>query len=313
MVDNTRPRPPFDELPLQADLKLRHSWDVSDHRLGSLANLTADRRLAALAECVTGESIGLSLPLGFLDPPLFGRARHRHEVVQVGRNDLEDVLHDLNPQAGSQWDGLQHVRAREAGFFGGYQSLTEAGGEGISAWADAGIVGRGVLLDVARWWSETQDRAEDPRSGRSITPDELDACAQAQGVELRPGDILCLRTGWVEGYRSWSSTERDEVSTSSSFVGLHAGEPTARWLWDRQVAAVVADNPALECGPGDRAAGSLHRRLIPLLGIVIGELFDLDPLAERCHVDGRWSFLFSAVPLPLVGGVSSTANAVAVL
>jgi hypothetical protein len=58
--------------------------------------------------------------------------------------------------------------------------------------------------------------------------------------------------------------------------------------------------------------GNLHRRILPALGLAVGELFDFDELAERCAADGRWTFLLAAVPLNLPGGVGSPANAVAI-
>ena len=64
--------------------------------------------------------------------------------------------------------------------------------------------------------------------------------------------------------------------------------------------------------PGDPAVGSLHRRLIPMLGFVVGELLDLGPLASLCAADSRWDFMFVAAPLNLPGGVGSPANAVAI-
>ena len=86
----------------------------------------------------------------------------------------------------------------------------------------------------------------------------------------------------------------------------------ARWLWDRGVAAVATDNPAVEVAPGDPAVGSLHRRLIPLLGFALGELFDFGRLALDSAADGKYTSLFMAAPLNLPGGVGSPGNAVAV-
>ena len=80
----------------------------------------------------------------------------------------------------------------------------------------------------------------------------------------------------------------------------------------RGVAAIAADNPAVEVVPGSREAGSLHRRLIPLLGFVLGELFDLEELAAACAADGRGTCLFVAVPLHVPGGVGSPGNAIAI-
>jgi hypothetical protein len=73
------------------------------------------------------------------------------------------------------------------------------------------------------------------------------------------------------------------------------------------------DNPGFEWAPGSPEEGFLHRRLQPMLGLVMGELLDLDTLAERCRALGRHEFLFVAVPLPVPGGLSSPANAIAIL
>jgi hypothetical protein len=100
---------------------------------------------------------------------------------------------------------------------------------------------------------------------------------------------------------------------SSTWPGLSAAAEMAEVLWDWGVSAVVADNPAVEVSPGSAAIGSLHRRLIPLLGLPLGELFDFEELSVRCAAQHRSSFLFVSVPLNLPGGVGSPGNAVAVL
>ena len=57
---------------------------------------------------------------------------------------------------------------------------------------------------------------------------------------------------------------------------------------------------------------SLHQSAIPLLGLVLGEQFDLDVIARDCAADNRWDFLFVAAPMGLPGGAASPANAVAI-
>jgi kynurenine formamidase len=305
--------PGYDDLPLLPGLDLPHAWGLLDHDLGSLSFIDDRLRAAAAAEVVLGETIALNLPLDELDPPLFGRARLEHTVVAVGRNTHEDVLDAFNPQSSSQWDGLRHVRAREHGFFGGTLHLeADPGPLGIQHWARQGIFGRGVLLDLARWAAE-RGRPLDPFAGTEITVADLEACAGDQGVELAAGDILCLRTGWVTAYRALDAGQRADPALGASFSGLRADGAMARFVWDNRLAAVCVDNPALESAPGDAAVGSLHRRLIPMLGTAIAELLDLDALARRCAELGRTTFLFVAVPLPLTGGVSSPSNALAVL
>ena len=70
-------------------------------------------------------------------------------------------------------------------------------------------------------------------------------------------------------------------------VGLDASAEMARFLWDSGCCAVAADNPAVEVLPGNGGFGSLHRRLIPALGMPLGELWDLDGLASACAESGR--------------------------
>src|SRR5699024_258209 len=118
-----------------------------------------------------------------------------------------------------------------------------------------------------------------------------------QGSPLRRGDILMLRTGYTRVIRDASERPR-------SWPGLAPDEEMARYLWDRGVAAVVADNPAVETAPGD-SKSFLHRRLIPMLGLALGEFFDLEALADDCAQDGRYTSFFVAVPLNLPRGVGS--------
>ena len=301
----------YADLPVLADSGLPHARALLDPVLGSIGRLGPEQVRAAANLVALGESIALNLPVGFIDPPMFGRAASRHRLVEVGHNTYEDVLDDYNPQAGSQWDGLLHVRAREFGFFDGRAALDSASrGPGIQAWAADGIVGRGVLLDLVRWASANR-RSLEPMSGAEITSQDLADCAASQGVDLRPADIVCVRTGWLTAYRALDADARRALAPDS--VGLRADAATASFVWDNALAAIGADNPALENIPGDPAVGSLHRRLIPMLGTAIAELLDLDRLARRCAEIGRWVFMFVSAPLALPGGVSSPSNALAIL
>lgn len=306
--------PSYDELPRHETLGLPHSWGVLDPDLGTLS-LTSPQLVAEAASRVTtGECLPLNLSLGLLDPPLFGRTAFAHSVHEHDRNTFEDELVAWNPQAASQWDGFRHVRAREAGFYGGVTDLDVEDRDRLSIehFARRGIAGRGVLLDVVRWCSANR-RDWDPFVGETFDSSDLASVAADQGVELRSGDILCIRLGWVGAYRALDATGRASDSLSKRFSGVRSDEGTARFLWDNHVAAVCTDNPAIESAPGNREDGSLHRRLLPLLGVVMGELLDLDALSDRCALSGRYDFLFVAVPLPVPGGLSSPANAMAII
>jgi kynurenine formamidase len=305
--------PAYDELPVLDPPGLPHAWDVLDHDLGTVGLLEPGLVAQAAGLVRTGTVSSLNLPLDVPGPPLFGRAPLQHEIFAIDRNTLDDVLDRFFPQGSTQWDGLRHVRAREHGFFGGRTEDFAPGEQalGIAHWAQSGIVGRGVLLDVAAHYARV-GRDYDPLGAQAISSEDLRATVAEQEVELRRGDILCVRTGWIEAYRALDRAGREAIAASPRASGLAGSEDVARLLWDAHLAAVGADNPTLEVAPGDPLVGSLHRRLIPTLGFAVAELLDLDALAALCAADGRWEFLFVGVPLNLPGGVGSPANAVAI-
>jgi kynurenine formamidase len=293
---------------------------TTDCGMKPLARMVAQMKLKALAAGAalvrTGEVFNLDLPLDEPDPPLFGRDPYRHEIFATDRNHVDDRLDTLFPQGSSQWDGLRHVRAREHGFFGGLHAgggdfEPGAGPLGIEHWARHGIAGRGVLVDVSRARAAA-GRPLDPLASETIAPEDLEATLDAQGLGLRPGDIVCIRTGWLTAYRALDAAGREAIAARPPVSGLAGSEAMARWLWDAHPAALVLDNPTVEVAPGDRAVGSLHRRLLPGLGFALAELLDLDGLAEACAADGRYEFFFVASPLNLPGGVGSPANALGI-
>lgn len=309
--------PDFDDLPLVEGLGLRHAWNVFGARdeLGTINLLTPNRVQAALASVRNGDVINLTKALTAFDPPFYGREPLRHTVYRLDKNYWDDKLDNFLLQSSTHWDGLRHVQAREFGFWGGIKDesrVVSGGGPiGIERWAEHAIIGRGVLLDLARFLAGN-NAVYDPLESRSITVEELEAVCAAQRVDLETGDILCVRTGWMKRYEDLDQAGRLKATNSHAFAGLAADEAMARWLWNRHVAAVACDNPGVEVSPGSREVGSLHRRLLPLLGFALGELFDFEELAHTSASDGRWNFAFVSVPLNLPGGVGSPANAVAI-
>lgn len=309
--------PAFDDLPTIEKLGLRHAWGVfgADDQLGTANFLTPERVLAAAGLVRHGEVHNVVLPLTEFDPPFYGRAPLEHSLFAPDRNSWDDRLDVFYLQGSTHWDGLRHVRAREFGWWGGLtdesQLQSGSGPLGIEHWVEHGLVGRGVLLDVARHY-EADEPGYDPHVERSVTAADLAATAERQGVELRPGDILCVRFGWIGKYKSLDADAKAAAASSYSFAGLAADEEMSRWLWNRNVAAIACDNPAAEVSPGDPAVGSLHRRVLPLLGLILGELFDFESVSAACAKDNRYDFLFVAAPLNLPGGVGSPANAVVI-
>src|SRR6185436_8352757 len=113
-------------------------------------------------------------------------------------------------------------------------------------------------------------RADEPFA---IGADLLDEVAATQGVMVETGDVLLIRTGWTGWYTGLSAAERAVAATTPQ-PGLEPVERTAAWLWDHHVAAVAADNLALEIMPLVIEEGRfLHFWLIPCLGMTIGELW----------------------------------------
>ena len=313
--------PPFDALPRLPGNGVQHAWDVwgRGDNLGTLNRLTGPAVAAASACVRTGARIGVSLPLGLPDPPFFERKAFRHHFKTLGPAAWDDWVDGFYLQCSSQWDGLRHVGSPD-GWYGGWRDQPSDDLEplGIHHWAEQGIVGRGVLVDLAAY-AAAADSAYDPFTRVAFGPDDLSAALTAQGASLRSGDILCVRTGWTDKYLTLDAAGRAALAggmqevTGYTSAGLAGSAAMARFLWDSGVAAVACDNPAVEVVPPAPSDGSLHGRLIPGLGMAIGELFSFGALAAACAREGRHEFLFVSVPLNVTGAVGSPANAVAVL
>jgi kynurenine formamidase len=306
--------PRYDDLPYLDGTDVRHAWDVwgQADRLGTMNRLTDATVLQALQVPTRGARINLSLPLDHLRPPLYGRNDFGHRVFDRNRNMVEDELTLLDPQASSQWDSLRHIRAGRHGHYGGLAAEDPNVPDlGIDRLTRHGLVMRAVLLDLPRYW--TADGVDvDPFAGRPVPAADLDDCARQQGVEFRSGDLLLVRTGWLSTYDARGGVPEEQRSMPPA-NGLAASEETARFLWDNGFCSVAADNPAVEDLPGDPATGSLHRRLIPALGMPLGELWSLDELAAHCADSGNYVACVVAAPLHVPGGVASPANAIAIV
>lgn len=307
--------PDYDDLPFHDELQMRSAWGVfgKDDQIGTLNFITDACVKAAGAQIRKGRVFNLSLPLNLPDPPLF-RQMFKHVIYRPGRNSQDDYVDNFYMQNSSQWDSLRHIQAREFGFYNGVDEK-DAGPEGdklgIDRYVEKGIVGRGVLVDVPAYYKR-KGEAYDARKERFIGPDVIEAILAEQGTVTEPGDILMLRTGYVRAYLDTPKDERITFKEHRDCAGLTASEPTARYLWDKRFAAVCADNPAVEVIPGRAEDGFLHRRLIPMLGFALGELFDYEALSEDCAEDGRYTCHFAGVPLYIPGGVGSPANAIAI-
>lgn len=314
--------PSYDQLPVREGAPLGSAWGLfgDGDQIGCLNLLTPDCVREAAGLVKRGSVFALGLPITLPCPALFGREVIRHEILVSGGGLVRDDRIDrLWPQASSQWDGFRHVRHPTDGFYNGVKDeeigQDEGSHLGIDHWARRGIAGRGVLLDVARYLDEAGSPL-DPCKSTVIDREDLTSCAESQGVDLHLGDILLVRTGWLQWYLEKATPDMrqelggDEGVRKLVSPGLGPADEMAEYLWDLHVAAVAADNPALE--PWPLAGGFLHFRLLPHFGLPIGELWYLEDLAVDCAADGVYEFLLTSAPLNVPGGVASPPNALAI-
>lgn len=308
------------------------SWDVFGRgdQLGTINLLTPERVAAAARLIRTGRRFGLDYPINAFEPyPTGTRHPAEHHIFATNEFHRDDWLDSFYLQSTSQLDSLRHIGHPEHGFYGGLpaeDNNDESTSLGIHNWARSGIAGRGVLLDVPRFFAR-EGRPYDCEQTIPLDDVTLDAIAESQGVTWQGGDMLLLRTGWAENYVAKSTEERIEFNKRNKSPGLAQRESVLRWLWDHEIALVAGDNPAVEADPvldsdfrltGDRPpeqgvnhSGMLHRPLIALLGMAMGELWKLDDLAADCAADGVYEFFLTCKPLHLIGGVGSPPNALA--
>ena len=169
----------------------------------------------------------------------------------------------------------------------------------MAAWAEkGGIISRGVLLDYVAW-AEAKGIEIKAFTSTSIPVSVLQEIATSQGTSLKKGDILFIRTGWIRSYNQLTDEGCRELAAMSNppAIGLESSESTLRWIWDQGFVAVAGDQPSMEAWPCQNTEYWLHEWFLAGWGLPIGELFDLEQLAEECHKRKRWSFFFSSVPL----------------
>jgi kynurenine formamidase len=230
-----------------------------------------------------------------------------------GFGGADDVI-AMPLQCSTQWDGLGHIFDRGKAWNG------RAAGDVVTSEGDlftgietaaAKIVTRGVLLDVGRAMGPELGRTDgELPDGFAITPEHLERTIERQGPSsvVRRGDIVVLRTGQYtrvrrEGWGDYAGGSAPGLSFS-----------TAPWLHASEIAGIATDTWGFEVRPNEfeGAFQPLHQIAIPNLGLFLGEMWDLDELAETCALDGRYEFMLTAAPLPITGAVGSPVNPVAV-
>ena len=290
-------------------------WGTDDE-IGTLNYITPDKIVQAAGLVKQGKVLSLAIPFDSNGPQsgFGGRTNPLHFMLQDG-GDVASGAQDFIPalrycddavtmplQCATQWDALSHI------YFDG-KMYNDHGPEWVNSNGarvnsidklKAKVVSRGVLLDIPR---SKQKRWLEP--GEAIYPSDLDAAAARQKVAVGRGDIVLIRTGQIAQVRSQGSW------------GQYAGGPApglslsvAEWLAKNEIAGYATDTWGTEVIPNETADvfQPLHCVAIVNMGMLVGEIFDLEELAADCAADGVYEFMFVAPPLPVTGAVGSPIN-----
>lgn len=292
----------------------------ADDELGMRNLLTPEAVLAATRVPTSGKVYSLALPIQRQGVPWFDYRgaptrlplTHRADPGQfadfgapdhLGAN--EDVL-ILASHNETHIDALSHV-FHEGKMYNGIpnEAVSVAGGAtklGIDKvrW----IAGRAILLDLPAYHG-SGDWLEGPHI---IDSAELEACAAHQGTEIRNGDILLVRTGWLDQFLSLNVVgPADVVGPNPIQPGL--GKDTATFFDDHDIVAVGADNSAIEAIPfDDDEFLGVHVELLVKRGVYMIEHLMLKEMAD----DQCYECLFMVAPLPVVGAAGSPVNPIAI-
>jgi len=229
-------------------------------------------------------------------PFLFGLVKqHGDYTGPTGNSSASDAL-ALGSHVGTHIDGLCHFSCGGKLYGGVDAAGAQSYAEGVRQWSIdtvAPILRRGVLLDIAGLRGVPALSSAD-----EITPGDLDRAVSTQGVEIRKGDVVLLRTGWAAYFRDAQKFIAEVHGPGPAIAG-------ARWLSSRGVFAAGSDTVAFEKVPD--ASMPVHVHLLVESGIHIIECLQLEDLAAG-HV---YEFGFVALPLKIEGATASPIRPIA--
>lgn len=274
-------------------------WGPDDQR-GAINLITPEKRVQAATLVRSGRSVSLSRDV----PTTPGRnnpvpAQHWLRIGDNGVVDYYGIAY--HGYVTTHVDALCHVWD-EHGMWNGRDPKVEVTTQGaqygaIHHWRD-GITTRGVLLDVPRFRGEPSVTLEKPVHG-----DELEAIAEAQGVTVGPGDALVVYSGreaWQRAHPDWSGYRPPSP-------GLHAS--CLPFLRDHDVAVLVWD--LMDAMPNDYGIPWTMHAALFAYGVALVDNALLEPLARACAEEGRYEFMLTLAPLPVIGGTGSPVNPLA--
>ncbi|HBV54858.1 MAG TPA: cyclase [Rhodobacteraceae bacterium] len=273
-----------------------------------------------------------------LRPTMRGQSANFNVAVPDAPDVICDDLALLHLQYSTQWDSFAHVGQRfdadgdgiaEHVFYNGWRggedvvgptSVADAGPGvtstsaakrlGIENFAVHGIQGRAVLVDLLAHFGPAR---------RLITGADLALVLAADGVSVEAGDMLCLHTGFAQALLDAAKNPSDDL-LHNQYAVLDGRCPDLQgFLRDSGVSALIADNYAVEAYPArpcdtaghDCSILPLHELCLFKLGIPLGELWHLTPLAQYLRGQNRSRFFLTAPPLRLPGAVGSPVTPIA--
>jgi len=313
--------PSFKSLPAVEGMPHGCAWGQFDQpgqgrdQLGTLNLLTPQVVLEAKNEIKDGDSVALNWGMENIANPGFGRKPLMHKRFSLDPFIAHDDEIEINTQAGSQWDGFKHWGHQRTQFYYNglhHKDCKDSMDNGMHHWSTrGGIVGRGILLDYVAH-CQRNNKPLDAWTRQEIKVEDLEAIIKHENLQPRPGDILIVRSGFVKRYNDSTEQQQIEgVQKQHNFIGIEGSEQMVEWLWDHHFAAIAGDTIAMEAWPpqGDFC---IHDFSLALWGEPIGELWDLEKLAQKCEQKKRWSFFVSSAPLNVKGGIGSPPNALAI-
>lgn len=283
-------------------LRKGNNWNRwgADDEVGAVNLITPEKRVQAASLVRSGRSVSLSRDV----PTVPGRnnpmpATHWLRVMDTAVVDHIGISY--HGYVTTHVDALCHVWD-EGGMWNGRDPRVEVTSQGarfggIQHWRE-GITTRGVLLDVPKFRGEPSVTIEKPVHGS-----ELEAIAKAQGVEIEPGDALVVYSGreaWQAANPTWSGYRPPSP-------GLHAS--CLPFVRDHDVAVLVWD--LMDAAPNEYGMTWTMHGAIFAYGVALVDNALLQPLAEACAAEGRYEFMLTFAPLPVVGGTGSPINPIA--
>jgi kynurenine formamidase len=260
--------------------------------------------------------------------------------IENGRSDvLSDDVAILHLQYSTQWDGFAHVGSMfdadgdgipEAVYYNGFRAgldvrgpeepsgagippgtelvtTSSAGPLGIDHMAVNGVQGRAVMVDLHAHFADARS---------VIGFESLMHVIEHDAVKVESGDILCIHTGFSEALLRMNRNPDSDALHHTGAVLDGRDQQLLNWITESGIAAIAADNYAVEAypassGPVCCAALPLHEHCLFKLGVHLGELWRLTPLAGYLRAAGRSRFLLTAPPLRLPGAVASPLTPIA--